>query len=156
MEIIVFAAKWHVKGSTGEEQGRFDDGADRGQLAELRTTAAAPERTVGPDGFCATSIASDPNCRWTFSAEDAARSSVLGRQYRDSVSVVVENEAQSTSCFGCGKTNAADCLDLPAKRLSLRHSSDVVLVGRNGGWRMGCFGIRRCGLFVVVVFAFLR
>ena len=27
----------------------------------------------------------------------------LGVEYRDSVSVVVENEAQSTSCFGCGK-----------------------------------------------------
>ncbi len=37
------------------------------------------------------SIASDLNCRWTFSAEDAAGSCVLGRQYRDSVSVVVED-----------------------------------------------------------------
>ena len=75
---------------------------------------------------------------------------------RDSVSDVVENEAQSTSCFGCRKANAAYRLDLPAKRVSLRHSSDVVLVGRNRGCRMGRFGIRRCGLFVVVVLAFLR
>src|SRR5882672_12314949 len=122
--------------------GRLNNGADGGELAELRTTAAAPERTVGPDGFCASSIASDLNCRWTFSAEDAAGSSVLGRQYRDSVSVVVENEAQSTSCLGCGKANAADCLDLPAKRVSLWHSSDVVLVG---GWgrRIGRCRIRR-------------
>src|SRR6202158_2179149 len=156
METIVLAAKRQVKGSTDGEQGRFNDGADGGELAELRTTAAAPERTVGPDGFCASSIASDLNCRWTFSAEDAAGSSVLGRQYRDSVSVVVENEAQSTSCFGCGKANAADCLDLPAKRVSLRHGSDVVLVGRNRGCRMGRFGIRRCGLFVVVVLAILQ
>src|SRR5467141_483328 len=156
MDIIVVAAKWHVKGSTREEQGRFDDGAARGQLAELRTTAAAPERTVGPDGFRAPSIASDLNCGWTFSAEDAAGSSVLGRQYRDSVSVVVENEAQSTSCLGCGKANAVDCLDLPPKRVSLRHSSDVVLVDRNRGCRMGRFGIRRCGLFVVLVLVFLR
>src|SRR5882762_2998934 len=156
MERFVFAAKWQVKGSTREEQGRFDDGVDRGELAELPTAAAAPERTTGPDGFRASSIACDLNCRRTFSAEDAAGSSVLGCQYRDSVSVVVENEAQSTSCFGCGKANSANCLDLQAKRVSLRHSSDVVLVGRNRGCRMGRFGIRRCGLFVVVVLGFLR
>ena len=157
MEITVLAAKRKVKGSTDRgEQGGFNDGADGGELAELRTTAAEPERTVGPDGFCASSIASDLNCRRTLSAEDAAGSSILGRQYRDSVSVVVENEAQSTSCFGWGKESAADCLDLPAKRVSLRHSSDVVQVGRNRGCRMGRFGIRRCGLFVDVVLAFLR
>jgi len=32
-------------------QGRFNNGAGGGELAELRTTAAAPERTVGPDVF---------------------------------------------------------------------------------------------------------
>ena len=136
--------------------GRLNNGADGGELAKLRTPAAAPEGTLGADGFRASAVASNPNRRWTFSAEDAAGSSVLGRQYRDSVSVVVENEAQSTSCFCCGKANAADCLDLPAKRVSLRHSSNVVLVGRNRGCRMGRFGIRRCGFFVVVVLAFLR
>src|SRR6267378_1267449 len=109
MEIVVLAATRQVKGSTDVEQGRLNDGADGGELAELRTTAAAPERTVGPDDFCTSSSASDLSCRWTFSAEDAAGSSVLGRQYRDSVSVVVESKAQSTSYFGCGKTNEADC-----------------------------------------------
>jgi hypothetical protein len=77
MEIVVLAAKRQVKGSADGEQGRFNDGADGGELAELRTTAAAPERTVGPDGFRASAIASDPNRSWTFSAEDAAGSSVL-------------------------------------------------------------------------------
>jgi hypothetical protein len=156
MEIVVLATTRPVKGSTDGEQGRFNDGADGGELAELRTTAAAPERTVGPDGFCASSIASDLNCRWTFSAEDAAGSSVLGRQYRDSVSVVVENEAQSTSCFGCGKANAADCLDLPAKWVSLRPRSDVVLVGGKQGRGMGCVGIRGCVRIFAFVLVFLR
>src|SRR5260370_21572669 len=156
MEIIVLAAKRQVKGSTDGEQGRFNDGADGGELAELRTTAAAPERTVGPDGFCASSIASDLNCRWTFSAEDAAGSSVLGGQYRDSVSVVVENEAQSTSCFGCGKANAANCLDLLAEWLSLWPCSDVVLVGENKCRGMDCFGICCCGRFAALVLLFFR
>jgi len=100
MEIVVLAAKRQVKGSTDGEQGRFNDGADGGDLAELRTTAAAPERTVGHDGFCAPSIASNLNCRWTFSAEDAAGSSVVGREHRDSVSDVVENEPQPVPSFG--------------------------------------------------------
>ena len=52
--------------------------------------------------------------------------------------------------------NTADCLGLPAKWVSLRHRSDVVLVGGNRGCRMGCFGIRRCGRFAVVVLVFLR
>ncbi|HWY59750.1 MAG TPA: hypothetical protein VNZ03_35130 [Terriglobales bacterium] len=155
MEIVVLAAKRQVKGSTDGEQGRFNDVADGGELAELRTTAAAPERTVGPDGFCASSIASDLNCRWTFSAEDAAGSSVLGRQYRDSVSVVVENEAQSTPCFGCGEANAADCLDLQAKRVSLRSRSDVVLVDGKQGRRMACFVICRGGGVAALVLVFL-
>ena len=70
--------------------------------------------------------------------------------------MLVENEAQSTPCFGCGGANTADCLDLSANRVSLWHGSDVVMVGRNRGCRMGRFGIRRCGLFVVVRLAFLR
>src|ERR1700687_3682964 len=156
MEIVVLAAKRQVKGSTDGEQGRFNDGADGGELAELRTTAAEPERTVGPDGFRASSIASDLNCGWTFSAEDAAGSSVLGRQYRDSVSVVVENEAQSASCFGCGKANAADCPGLAAKRVSLRPRSNAVLVcGKHGGG-MGCFGICRCRRITSAVLLFIR
>src|SRR5713101_3144704 len=100
MEIVVLAEKRQVRGSTYGEQGRFNDGTDGGELAELRTTAAAPERTVGPDGFCASTIASDLNVRWTFSTEDAAGSSVLGREHRNSVSDVVENEAESVPSFG--------------------------------------------------------
>src|ERR1700730_11845774 len=156
MEIVVLAAKRQVKGSTDGEQGRFNDGADGGELAELRTTAAAPERAVGPDGFCASSIASDLNCRWTFSAEDAAGSIVLGRQYRDSVSVVVEIETQSTPCFGCGSANTPDCLGLPANRVFVRPRSNAVLVcGKHGGG-MGCFGICRCGRLTPGLLVFLR
>ena len=110
------------------EQGRFNDGANGGELAELRTAATAPELAVGPDGFRASSIASDLNCCSTFSAEDAAGSSVLERQHRDSVSDVVESEAQSASWFACGSANTADCLGLPANRVFLRPRSDVVLV----------------------------
>src|SRR5260370_9776705 len=136
--------------------GRLNNGADGGELAKLRAPAAAPQRTVGPDGFRASSIASDLNVRWTFPGEDAAGSSVLGREHRDSVSDVVENEAQSTPSFWCGSASTADCLGLPAQRVSLRHSSDVVLVCGNGGCGIGCFGICRCGLSVVVVLVFLR
>jgi len=68
----------------------------------------------------------------------------------------VENEAQSTPCFGRGSANTPDCLDLPAKRVSLRDGGDVVLVGRNRGCRMRRIGIRRCDLSVVVFLAFLR
>jgi hypothetical protein len=155
MEIVVLAAKRQVTGSTDEEQGRFNNGADGGELAELRTTAAAPKRTVGPDGFCASSIASDLNYRWILSAEDAAGSSVLGRQYRDSVSVVVENEAQSAPCFMCGKAYAANRLGLPAMWFCMRARSNVVLVGGYEGWRIGWCGIRRCGRVAAVLLVFL-
>src|SRR6266849_1094882 len=121
--------------------GRLNNGADGGELAKLRTPAAAPEGTLGADGFRASAVASNPNRRWTFSAEDVAGRRVVRDEHRNSASDVVENEAQSPSCFGCGKANAADCLDLPAKWVSLLHSSDVVLVGRNRGCRMGRFGI---------------
>src|ERR1700720_1409260 len=144
MEIVVLAAKRQVKGSTYGEQGRFNDGTDGGELAELRTTAAAPERTVGPDGFCASSTASDLNCRWTFSAEDAAGSSVLGRQYGDSVSVVVEDEAQSIPRFGRRSAYSADRLGLPAKWVSVRSRSNIVLVGGKRGCGMDCSSIRCC------------
>jgi len=80
--------------------GRLKNGADGGELAKVRAPAAAPQRTVGPDGFRASSIASDLNVRWTFSTEDAASSSVLGREHRNSVSDVVENEAESVPSFG--------------------------------------------------------
>ena len=136
--------------------GRLNNGADGGEVGKLRAPAAAPQRTVGPDGFRASSIASDLNVRWTFSAEDAAGSGVLGRQYRDSVSVVVENEAQSTSCFGCGSANTPDCLDLPAKRVFVRPRSNVVLVGGKRGRGMGCFGISRCGCFPALVLVHIR
>src|SRR5216684_7562987 len=145
MEIIIFAAKWQVKGSTREEQGRFDDGADRGELAELPTAAAAPEHTVGPDGFSASSIASDSDRRWTFPGEDVAGCSVVGHGHRNPVSDVVENEAQSTPCFGCGGANTADCLGLSANRVFVRPRSNVVLVGGWEGRRIGRCGIRRCG-----------
>ena len=95
---VFLPRRWHVKGSTRQEQRRFDDGADRGELAELRTAAAAPKHTVGPDGFSASSLASDSDRRWTFPGEDVAGCSVVGHGHWDSVSVVVENEAQSTSC----------------------------------------------------------
>src|SRR5437016_3650283 len=101
IERPVFPAKWHVKGSIREEQGRFDDGADRGELAELPTAAAAPQHTVGPDGFSASSLARDSDRRWTFPGEDVAGCSVVGHGHRDSLSDVVENEAQSTPGFGC-------------------------------------------------------
>ena len=52
--------------------------------------------------------------------------------------------------------NAADCLGLPAKWVSLRPRSDVVLVGGKQGRRMGCFGIRRCGRLAAFVLVFLR
>ena len=100
MEIVILAAKRQVRGSTDGEQGRFNDGADGGELAELRTTAAAPERTVGPDRFRASSIASDFNSRWTFSSVDVAGNNVVGHEHRDSVSDVVENEPQSVPSFG--------------------------------------------------------
>src|SRR5260370_12222803 len=116
MGIVVLGAKRKVKGWTYGEEGRFSDGADGGELAELRTTPAAPERTVGPDRFRASSIASDLNGRWTFSSEDVAGSNVAGHEHRDSLSDVVENEAQSTSCFGCGSANTADFLGLPGKK----------------------------------------
>ena len=93
MEIVVLAATRQVKGSTDVEQGRLNDGADGGELAELRTTAAAPERTVGVDGFRASAIASDSDRRWTFLGEDVAGCSVVGHGHRDSVSDVVENDA---------------------------------------------------------------
>src|SRR6266850_1535270 len=136
--------------------GRLNNGADAGELAKLRAPAAAPQRTVGPDGFRASSIVSDLNVRWTFSTEDAAGSSVHGRQYRDSVSVVVENEAQSTPCFGCGSANTADCLGLSAKRVFLRPRSNVVLVGGREGRRIGRCGIRRCGRLTAGLLVFLR
>src|SRR5216684_8986094 len=117
MGIGVLSTKRQVNGSTQEEQGRFDDGADGGELEKLRTAAATPERTVGPDGFRASSTASDLDCRWTFSSEDVASSSVVGHGHRNSVSDVVEIEAQSTPCFGCGSANTPDCLGLPAKQL---------------------------------------
>jgi hypothetical protein len=69
-------------------------------VAELRTTAAAPERKVGVAGVRASSIASDLNCGWTFSAEDVGGSSVHGREYWDSVSNVVEVKAQPVPSFG--------------------------------------------------------
>ena len=156
MEIVVFAAKWHVKDSTREEQGRFDDGTDGGELAKLRTGAATPERTFGPDGFRASSTASDLDCRWTFSSEDVASSSVVGHGHRNSVSDVVENEAQSTPCFGCGSANTADCLGLPAKWICPRPRSGVVLVDGRHGRGMGCFGIRGCVRLAVFVLLFLR
>src|SRR5713101_8194354 len=85
----------------------------RGRRGEtLRTGAAAPERTVGPDGFRASSTASNLYCRWTFSSEDVAGSSVVGHGHRNSVSDVVEIEAQSSPCFGCGSANTPDCLGL--------------------------------------------
>src|SRR5690348_10157981 len=96
--------------------GRLNNGVDGGEVSELRTAAATPERTVGPDGFRASSTAGDLDCRWTFSPEDVASSSVVGHGHRNSVSDVVEIEAQSTPCFGCGSANTPNCLGLPANR----------------------------------------
>jgi len=138
------------------EQWRFDDGADGGELAELRTAAAAPQCTVGPDGFRASSIASDFSCRWTFSSEDVAGSRVVGRGYRDSVSLVVENEAQSYPRFSRGDAYSADRLGLSAEWVSLRPRSDVVLVGWKQSRGMGWFGLRHCGRLAVLVLVFLR
>jgi len=81
---------------------------------------------------------------------------VLGRQYRNSLPVVVENEAQSTSYFGCGKANAADCLDLPAKWVFLQPRSNVVLLGGWQGRRIGQRGIRRCGRLTAGLLVLLR
>jgi hypothetical protein len=155
MEILVFAAKWHVKGSTREEQGRFDDGADRRELAELPTGAAAPERTAGPDGFRASSIACDLNGRWTFAAADAADSGVFGRHYRHSVSDVVEDEAQSAPCFVCGKAYATNRLGLPAMWFCMRARSNIVLVDGYEGWRIAWCGIRCCVRLAAVLLVFL-
>src|SRR5947207_1283624 len=113
--------------------GRVRNGADGGDLAKLRPPAAAPQHTLGPDGFRASSVGSSPNRRWAFSAKDVAGRRIAGDEHRNSVSDVVENEAQSTSYFG-GKANAADCLGMPAKWISLRPRSDVVLVGG----KLGC------------------
>src|SRR5580692_6169264 len=99
MEMVVLGAKRQVKGSTDGEQGRINDGADGGELAELRTTAAAPERKVGLAGFCATPVASDLYRPRSFSAADVADSGLIGRNSRDSVSDVVEVKAQSVPSF---------------------------------------------------------
>src|SRR5260370_31924721 len=156
MGIVVLGAKRQVKGSTYGEQGRFNDGADGGELAELRTTPAAPERTVGPDRFRASSIASDLNSRWTFSSVDVAGNSVVGHEHRDSVSDVVEDEAQSIPRFGRRSAYSADRLGLPAKWVSVRSRSNIVLVcGKHGGG-MGCFGICRCGRITSAVLLFIR
>ena len=156
MEIVILAAKRQVRGSTYGEQGRLNDGADAGGLAELRTTTAAPERAVGPDRFRASSIASDLNSRWTFSSVDVAGNSVVGHEHRDSVSDVVEDEAQSIPHFGRRSAYSADRLGLPAKWVSVRSRSNIVLVGGKHGRSMGQFGIRRCGRFVAVLLVFLR
>src|SRR5579859_122816 len=156
MEIVILAAKRQVRGSTYGEQGRLNDGADGGELAELRTTAAAPERTVGSDSFCAPSVAFDFNGRWSFPAADAADCSVLGPEYRDSVSLVVENEAQSCSRFSRRDAYSTDRLALPAKWVPLRPRSDVVLVGRKQRRGMGCFGVRGCVRLAAFGRLFLR
>ena len=125
-------------------------------MPELRTAAAAPERAVGPRGFCTSSIASDLNCRWTFSSEDVARSSVVGHERRDSVSDVVENEPQSSPRFGRRIACSPDRLGLPAKWVSLRSRSNVILGGGWEGCRSGWRCIWHCGRFVAVVLVFLR
>jgi hypothetical protein len=121
-----------------------------------RLDAAAPQRTVGLDRFRASSIPSDLNSRWTFSSLDVAGSSVVGHEHRDSVSNVVENQAQSRPRFGRGNAYSADCLGLPAKWVSLRPSSDVVVVGGKQGPSMGWFGIQRCSRVAAVHVAFFR
>src|SRR6267143_6177056 len=156
MEILVLAAKRQVEASTWEEQGRFGDGADGEELAGVRTAAAALQHTDGPDGFCASSVARDLNVRWTFSTKDAANSSDIGREHRDSVSDVVENEAQSTPCFCSGSASTADCVGLSANRVFLRPRSNLVLVGGREGRRIERCGIRRCGRLTAGVLAFLR
>src|SRR5580704_2747407 len=155
MEIVILAAKRQGRGSTYGVQVRLNDGADEGELAELRTTASAPERKAGLAGVCASAVASDTNRHWSFSTADVADGRVVGCDYRDSVSDVVENEAQSAPCFGCGEANAADCLDLPAKRVSLRSRSDVVLVDGKQGRTMACFVICRGGGVAALVLVFL-
>jgi len=156
MEIVVLAAKRQVRGSTYGEQGRLNDGGDGGKLAELRTTAAAPERAVGPDRFRASSIASDLNSRWTFSSVDVAGNSVVGHEHRDSVSDVVEDEAQSIPRFGRRSAYSADRLGLPAKWVSVRSRSNIVLVGGKRGCGMDCSSIRCCRCLTTFVLVFLR
>lgn len=156
MEIVILAAKRQVRGSTYGEQGRLNDGADAGGLAELRTTAAAPERTVGPDRFRASSIASDLNSRWTFSSVDVVGNSVVGHEHRDSVSDVVEDEAQSIPRFGRRSAYSADRLGLPAKWVSVRSRSNISLVGGKRGCGMDCSGIRCCRCLTAFVLVFLR
>ena len=111
---------------------------------------------LGLIGFRASSIASDLNSRWTFSSVDVAGSSVVGHEHRDSVSDVVENEAQSTPCFGRGSAYSADRLGLPAKWVSVRPRSNVVLVGGKRGCGMDCSSIRCCGRLTAFVLVFLR
>ena len=67
-----------------------------------------------------------------------------------------QNKAQSTSYFGCGKANAADCLDLPAKWVFLQPRSNVVLLGGWQGRRIGQRGIRRCGRLTAGLLVLLR